>query len=205
MTNPIATLAVALGGQPDMPEARCRGRHELFDPPAEGVARDDPAEVQRRAKARALCHGCPEFWRCREWVDSLPSWRRPLGIVAARDIRATPTPGGEPRPRKPPLVHVERRRPKRPPQPAVATKRNDTANWLRDYLVGLGGSAPSADIRRAAAQLGVSDSTLIRARRALGATVKRVGPERITIWTLPQASPEPPQDNRNQQPDRSTA
>ncbi|WP_204806745.1 hypothetical protein [Mycobacterium riyadhense] len=203
MTNPLETLAAALGGMPDMPEARCRGRHELFDPPGDGVAREDPAEVQRRTKARALCHGCPEFRRCREWLDSLPSWRRPGGIVAARDLDIEPPPPrDEKRPRRPPVVRTPRRPPTRP-LVMPAPQRAKVTPWLHDHLARLGGSAPSADVKRAAAALNVSDATLTRARRALGVTVTRVGPERITIWTLPQTSPEPPQDNENPQPDRS--
>lgn len=37
-------LIAAMASAASLPLAACRGRHDLFDPPADGVARNDPAE-----------------------------------------------------------------------------------------------------------------------------------------------------------------
>lgn len=79
----------ALAGVPILRGARCRGRHELFDPQAEG----EFAEVAeaRHVQAVWICEACPALADCRAWVDSLPPRDRPLGVTAGV-IRTAPKP-----------------------------------------------------------------------------------------------------------------
>ena len=86
---------------PILPEAACRGRHDLFDPPRPG---EDPDTAERRMWAALdVCNRCPELRPCRRWLDGLPSNVRPHGVVAGqvrlwrRSPRPTPpkTRGGE--------------------------------------------------------------------------------------------------------------
>jgi hypothetical protein len=71
-----------LGVIPALPGARCRGRHHLFDGPT--PVEDELAVEDRHAQAIGLCANCPAADRCRQWFDSLPAPRRPMGVVAGR-------------------------------------------------------------------------------------------------------------------------
>lgn len=71
-----ALLAELAGAAPNMPAARCAGRHELYDAAIEAAS--------ARAEALRLCSGCPELAPCGAWVDSLRPKDRPLGVVAGR-------------------------------------------------------------------------------------------------------------------------
>lgn len=67
---------------PNLPEAACRGRHALFDPPRPG---EDPDAAERRMWAALdLCATCPELQPCRSWIDRLPLDVRPHGVVAGQ-------------------------------------------------------------------------------------------------------------------------
>ena len=73
-----------LGDIPDLAGARCRNRHELFDQAIEGSS----AIFARRA-ARQVCASCPALEACGAWVEALPQYQRPRGIVAGRLIDVT--------------------------------------------------------------------------------------------------------------------
>lgn len=91
---------------PNLPDAACRGRHELFDPPRLGEAPD--AAERRMWLALDLCNRCPELTPCRAWLERLPLDVRPHGVVAGqvRLWRRSPRPtppnprGGEPMSRR---------------------------------------------------------------------------------------------------------
>ena len=73
----LADLAASI---PRLPEAACKGRHELFDAPAEDM---EPV-IARRLESTALviCQTCPELEPCREWLDGLESHQQPYGVTA---------------------------------------------------------------------------------------------------------------------------
>jgi hypothetical protein len=73
---------VDLAGIPRLPGARCRGRHELFDPLPHGGNAE--ALARRQANALAECRRCPALAACRAWFDELPPRRRPEGIIAGQ-------------------------------------------------------------------------------------------------------------------------
>jgi len=77
----LELLARIVRGMPNLADAACRGRHELFD--ADESADPDEA-AERHARAVALCQRCPALAECRSWVDNLPPPRRPSGVVAGR-------------------------------------------------------------------------------------------------------------------------
>lgn len=76
-----AELADALTSAPDLPEAACRGRHELFDgyDASSGETIDDVD--YRHSAAVALCRQCPELLPCRAY--SLKVYSSPLPCVIA--------------------------------------------------------------------------------------------------------------------------
>ncbi len=76
----LANLLGAISAAPNLPGAKCAGRHDLFDE----SGKNEDAEVvrQRHTQAAALCHTCPALAGCRAWYDSLSRWRRPPGVVA---------------------------------------------------------------------------------------------------------------------------
>jgi hypothetical protein len=89
----LVDLLIALAGAPSLPGARCRGRHHMFDPAG---AHEDPTVVdQRHAQALGLCALCPSLAHCRDWLDSLPERKKPLGVIAGQ-LRA-PNPIGRPK------------------------------------------------------------------------------------------------------------
>jgi hypothetical protein len=72
-----------LGAAPRLSGAKCRGRHELFDPPDRQQAHS--VEVQARyAKALQLCGTCPVLDACGQWYRSLRANKRPGGVVAGQ-------------------------------------------------------------------------------------------------------------------------
>lgn len=76
----ISEVLDTIGLVPALPGARCRGRHQLFDPPDRN---EDPSAVKyRHDQALALCGSCPAFASCRAWLDQLPDAQRPDGVIA---------------------------------------------------------------------------------------------------------------------------
>ncbi len=67
----LAGLLDAIPAAPPLERGRCIDQWDLFD------ATDDPAAVEL---AIQLCQECPVLNRCREWVDSLPKSKRPIGV-----------------------------------------------------------------------------------------------------------------------------
>lgn len=81
----LAELSVA----PNLPAARCAGRHELYDATVEGSTNGPAGAAQvaaARTEALRLCAGCPERIPCGQWLDSLRPKDRPLGVIAGRLI-----------------------------------------------------------------------------------------------------------------------
>ena len=77
-------LLTDLSAAPRLEGARCRGRHELFDA-AEGKGAANGPDVRARYdRAIGLCTACPALQRCAQWVNSLPSTKRPGGVVAGK-------------------------------------------------------------------------------------------------------------------------
>lgn len=88
-------MAALVGWIPDLPGARCRGRHELFDATIRG-RRDASATLPSRAElaearseALRICAACPALTACRSWVDDMRPSRRPRGVVAGRIVEPT--------------------------------------------------------------------------------------------------------------------
>jgi WhiB family redox-sensing transcriptional regulator len=74
-----------LGDVPQLPGARCRGRHELFDATINGTRGSDPGNVEyARSAAEQLCQACPALADCRRWLNSLTPHSRPAGITAGQ-------------------------------------------------------------------------------------------------------------------------
>ncbi len=81
----VINLAAFLGGAaPPMPAAACKGLGLLFDPAHPGE--QPPATEDRHREALALCEGCEELPPCRDWMNSLPLSKRPLGVTAGTAI-----------------------------------------------------------------------------------------------------------------------
>lgn len=64
---------------------------------------------------------------------------------------------------------------------------SEATDWLADYLAGAGGSADSAEVKKAGGKAGHSTDSLKRARLRLGCPSLSVGFPRRTVWTLPQS------------------
>ena len=69
----LASLFGALGDTPHLPDAACRGRHQLFDS-------DEPEDI---TDAIRICHQCPELFACKAWADQLP-FKALSGVVGGR-------------------------------------------------------------------------------------------------------------------------
>lgn len=80
---------------PDLHDAACRGRAEVFD------IEDGRRDRQQIARARAICQSCPVLGDCRDWLASLPRPARPSGVVAGRYVAPPPLSSYVPRPRAP--------------------------------------------------------------------------------------------------------
>lgn len=77
----LDAILEAVGAAPCLPGAKCRGRHHLYDPAAQG----EPADVveARHAQALSLCrYSCPALSACESWLESLEPAKRPYGVVA---------------------------------------------------------------------------------------------------------------------------
>jgi hypothetical protein len=75
-------LLAAIAGAPALHGARCRGKGHLFD---EAAPNERQSTVEaRHIQAMGLCQHCPALDRCREWYESLPRRKRPLGVVAGQ-------------------------------------------------------------------------------------------------------------------------
>lgn len=83
----VASLLDELAVAPNMPAARCAGRHELYDATIE-ANRTGPGGAAELTAARdaalAICRACPELDACGAWFDSLPRTKRPRGVCAGR-------------------------------------------------------------------------------------------------------------------------
>ncbi|WOC12578.1 transcriptional regulator [Gordonia sp. MP11Mi] len=88
-------LARMLWESPKLTGAACTRDPRLFDSrdPDESV----DAAADRHEQAVALCWQCPALTACREYADSLSSYRRVDGVIAARAPARMQTAG---RPRK---------------------------------------------------------------------------------------------------------
>ncbi|WP_176562209.1 helix-turn-helix domain-containing protein [Mycolicibacterium palauense] len=95
MIDHFGEMVGQLGAVPELPGARCRGRHELFDATVVGVRGEPPDNLEyARQTAARLCATCPALHQCTAWLDSLPADQRPLGITAGRLITTDrPAPG----------------------------------------------------------------------------------------------------------------
>jgi WhiB family redox-sensing transcriptional regulator len=73
----LADLAASI---PNLPEAGCKGRHQLFDAQPEDMHPD----IARRLESTALviCQTCPELEPCRNWFDGLEPHQQPYGVTA---------------------------------------------------------------------------------------------------------------------------
>ena len=82
MTDDLDGILGALIGAPQLPGAKCVGRHQLFDPPAD----HEPAEhvAARHDAAIRLCRSCDALADCESWLDSLTPSRKPPGVTAGR-------------------------------------------------------------------------------------------------------------------------
>jgi hypothetical protein len=77
--------------------------------------------------------------------------------------------------------------------PAERSERAEAADWLVDYLTTAGGSAPRAEVAKAAREDGIAERTLKRARTAAKVTAERSGFPSTTVWRLPDDhAPSPP-------------
>lgn len=72
--------------------------------------------------------------------------------------------------------------------PGDRTATAEAADWLCDYLVAAGGSAPSAEIKRDGHKDGHSADALKRARQRLGCQVISSGLPRRTVWFMPTST-----------------
>jgi WhiB family redox-sensing transcriptional regulator len=81
--NPFEELLSAMARVPILRGARCRGRHQLFDP--KGCDEPDDVAQARHAQALRICESCPALQSCEEWCfEKLPAKDRPHGVVAGR-------------------------------------------------------------------------------------------------------------------------
>ncbi len=75
----FAELAASI---PALPDAACKGRHELFDPQPD----DRHPDIARRLEQTALtiCRTCPALEPCRAWLAGLEPDQRPYGVTAGK-------------------------------------------------------------------------------------------------------------------------
>jgi WhiB family redox-sensing transcriptional regulator len=85
----LAALLDELAIAPNLPGARCVGKHATFDLTAEGSATGTAGRTEvetARIEALDICAGCPELGPCAAWVSKLPPKLRPQGVVAGQVI-----------------------------------------------------------------------------------------------------------------------
>jgi WhiB family redox-sensing transcriptional regulator len=76
--GPLDLLTV-LADTPNLPDAACRGKHQLFDA---SIGSNVKARQAQRVFAE-LCASCPVLEQCRDWADTLaPRERQALGVRA---------------------------------------------------------------------------------------------------------------------------
>lgn len=73
----LADLAASI---PNLPEAGCKGRHDLFDPQPHD--REPVIAARLEQTALTICATCPELTPCRQWFDGLEPHQRPYGVTA---------------------------------------------------------------------------------------------------------------------------
>jgi hypothetical protein len=86
-----ASLNAALGGIPDLRDAACAGRWNLFDPEQDRVGNqpvEDPTDRHERAIEICL-YECRAYEQCRDHQLSLPRAKRAVGIVAGELYHAS--------------------------------------------------------------------------------------------------------------------
>ncbi|WP_082969089.1 WhiB family transcriptional regulator [Mycobacterium sp. E2699] len=67
---------------PHLDGASCRGLQDLYDRTIAN-GRGITLEIrQARETAQAICRQCPALAECRDWTNSLPRSKRPLGVTA---------------------------------------------------------------------------------------------------------------------------
>lgn len=79
-----AEFAGQIGEIPELPGARCRGRHELFDATVAPLGGDPEITEYARAAALQLCHTCPALTPCRAWFATLKPRQRAGGVTAGQ-------------------------------------------------------------------------------------------------------------------------
>lgn len=86
MTFDVAGLLDELASAPQLPGARCHGRHELYDAtiPSGEIRNTSNRLEAARATALKVCNACPALPQCRAWIDGLAPTQRPLGVVAGQ-------------------------------------------------------------------------------------------------------------------------
>lgn len=62
--------------------------------------------------------------------------------------------------------------------------RSYTVTWLKNYLIHQGGSAPFADVLKAATEVDIKERTLKRARRGAGVASERKGFQKGATWSI---------------------
>jgi hypothetical protein len=75
-------------------------------------------------------------------------------------------------------------------------EQNDTRAWLRGYLMDIGGSAASADVRKASQANGYVWRTVQRAGKKI-CEIKRTGFQGQTVWTLQEGDRAPINDTQD--------
>ena len=70
-------------------------------------------------------------------------------------------------------------------QSGASSALREASDWLDDYLTGVGGAAPSLEIKKAGRAVGHSYRTLDRARNHLGVTSESQEFPRVTRWVMP--------------------
>jgi hypothetical protein len=70
------------------------------------------------------------------------------------------------------------------------SERDEAVGWLRGYLTDQGGSAPAADVVKAARADGIAERTLKRARHRAGVTSKRSGFPARAMWSYDPVGPQ---------------
>jgi len=80
----LAPARIMLADSPRLDGARCIGRPQLFDQ----HRHNDPNRDRDQATALRTCASCPALTACRAWLDSLPAWQKPPGVIAGQVVAA---------------------------------------------------------------------------------------------------------------------
>jgi WhiB family redox-sensing transcriptional regulator len=79
----LALAQIIVANMPRLENAACAGRWGLFD----HHRHKDPHRVTDEASALQLCAHCPALTACKAWVQGLPVWQRPTGVVAGQVVQ----------------------------------------------------------------------------------------------------------------------